>query len=609
MATIWAAFGKTLGNNKGSVQNFGIVGVTIATEELAKFVFFYCPCNYPFNKVYGSIFIWGPAVILLIAGYLANRRTWRLMTGLCNRTQGVGKRGKRIFHFIFIFLSIGVKAIIAPATWVVLAFLKGDYYACAKWPDPDDVVRARIRFNLKPSNDSLPRPCMFKYDPRKFDASEPEIIARDLRAESHAVGWFYVTIGMTLGVVIMLYKRCKENYSYEQRNYIDRYRSNEIELFEDTLDKKAKEQAQRIVEGYFTKPRAKEEWDQIAVINDKVTRSKRGRAIYSPLHKFVNKEIRAREDAEPIEDIVSDAAMKKVSVPKMENKSLKQGGGGTTIIPLVPLGGRKTKIVKKPPVELKTDAFVGSPDTKKSAEPKSAGPPPEAKPTTNTSKVEPKSEKPHVVPAVVIVDPTAPKDLVTHTKASVSSDQSQAVDSKSKSPQPSNQPQEPTTSSNLKETTSPKEDETGASSDNNALKDEDHEALPESQKLASGDAAKEHIPPAIPPPPRVENPTADNKHPSPVNSVTQEETFNGEESDLNQPKAAVMETSLGDFGGSVSREDLRLVESSSDDERAGTIVFEGQNMPECQEEPDGPSHEGYIPLLENGDDTQLLLDD
>ena len=49
-----------------------------------------------------------------------------------------------------------------------------------------------------------------------------------------------------------------------------RYREHEIELFEEQLDEKAKIQAERIVNGYFSKTRAKEEWDKIAVINDKV---------------------------------------------------------------------------------------------------------------------------------------------------------------------------------------------------------------------------------------------------------------------------------------------------------------------------------------------------
>ena len=49
-----------------------------------------------------------------------------------------------------------------------------------------------------------------------------------------------------------------------------RYREHEVELFEEQLDAKAKEQAERIVTGYFSKTRAKEDWDRIAVINDKV---------------------------------------------------------------------------------------------------------------------------------------------------------------------------------------------------------------------------------------------------------------------------------------------------------------------------------------------------
>ena len=32
-------------------------------------------------QTYGLSFILGPALVLLLAGYLANRRTWRLITG------------------------------------------------------------------------------------------------------------------------------------------------------------------------------------------------------------------------------------------------------------------------------------------------------------------------------------------------------------------------------------------------------------------------------------------------------------------------------------------------------------------------------------------------
>jgi len=328
MATVFASFGKVIGNNKGSVQNFGIVGITIATEEVAKFVFFYCPCNFPKNKVYGLSFILGPALILLLAGFLANRRTWRLITGLCHRTQGVGKGGKRIIHFIFIISQIGSKAIIAPATWFLLAMLKGDYYACAYWPSPyigTDETRSNL--HMPPQNNSnLPEPCEHHYDPKYFSHSlEAEIIARNLRAESHIIGWFFVCIGLLIGVFSMCFTKCRSRFSYEQSNYISRYREAEIEAFENSLSEKAAEQAKTIVEMFFSKPRDKLQWDQIAVINDKVRKSKRGRPIYSPLHNFVNKEMRKNDENVP--DLVGGSAIKKSELKQLNKKATDKNAG------------------------------------------------------------------------------------------------------------------------------------------------------------------------------------------------------------------------------------------------------------------------------------------
>lgn len=44
-----------------------------------------------------------------------------------------------------------------------------------------------------------------------------------------------------------------------------------MSYFDDTLDTKAEAQAKIIVDGFFKHPRSKEEWDQIASINDKVS--------------------------------------------------------------------------------------------------------------------------------------------------------------------------------------------------------------------------------------------------------------------------------------------------------------------------------------------------
>ena len=49
-----------------------------------------------------------------------------------------------------------------------------------------------------------------------------------------------------------------------------RYRSQEIEIFEDQLEAKAKAKAEDVVTQWFSQPRTKLDWDKIAVINDKV---------------------------------------------------------------------------------------------------------------------------------------------------------------------------------------------------------------------------------------------------------------------------------------------------------------------------------------------------
>ena len=49
-----------------------------------------------------------------------------------------------------------------------------------------------------------------------------------------------------------------------------RYRSQEIKIFEEHLEEKAKAKAEDVVTQWFSQPRTKLDWDKIAVINDKV---------------------------------------------------------------------------------------------------------------------------------------------------------------------------------------------------------------------------------------------------------------------------------------------------------------------------------------------------
>ena len=65
---------KGIGHYRQHSRNGFIVIVTIGFEELSKFLFFTCPCERPWNKTYGLLFMFGPAFLLWLVGILAQVR-------------------------------------------------------------------------------------------------------------------------------------------------------------------------------------------------------------------------------------------------------------------------------------------------------------------------------------------------------------------------------------------------------------------------------------------------------------------------------------------------------------------------------------------------------
>ena len=68
---IVSGIGEARQENGEHGKNSLIFIVTIGFEELSKFLFFSCPCDRPRNKVYGLLFMFGPAFILWLIGILA----------------------------------------------------------------------------------------------------------------------------------------------------------------------------------------------------------------------------------------------------------------------------------------------------------------------------------------------------------------------------------------------------------------------------------------------------------------------------------------------------------------------------------------------------------
>ena len=91
---------KGIGHYRQHSRNGFIVIVTIGFEELSKFLFFTCPCERPWNKTYGLLFMFGPAFLLWLVGILAQEGIFHVI--FCQLKLTVGS-----FLFCQLKLTVG----------------------------------------------------------------------------------------------------------------------------------------------------------------------------------------------------------------------------------------------------------------------------------------------------------------------------------------------------------------------------------------------------------------------------------------------------------------------------------------------------------------------
>ena len=60
-----------------------LIILTIGFEEFSSFMIFECPCDRRYNKLYGEIYMFVPAVLLFLFALLRQNLFWRLITGRC----------------------------------------------------------------------------------------------------------------------------------------------------------------------------------------------------------------------------------------------------------------------------------------------------------------------------------------------------------------------------------------------------------------------------------------------------------------------------------------------------------------------------------------------
>lgn len=120
---------KFLINQKTAIGYSFMALLTVGSERLFSVVAFKCPCSSE-NFMYGLVFLFAPALVLLVIGYFLNSRTWKLFTGCFLNPRKIFPKGNSC-RFFYVFGQITLHALIAPVMWLSVALLNGTFYECA----------------------------------------------------------------------------------------------------------------------------------------------------------------------------------------------------------------------------------------------------------------------------------------------------------------------------------------------------------------------------------------------------------------------------------------------------------------------------------------------
>ncbi|XP_019375606.1 PREDICTED: protein FAM26E isoform X4 [Gavialis gangeticus] len=120
---------KFLINQKTAIGYSFMALLTVGSERAFSVVAFKCPCSSE-NFTYGLVFLFAPALVLLVIGYFLNSRTWKLFTGCFLNPRKIFPKGNSC-RFFYVFGQITLHALIAPVMWLSVALLNGTFYECA----------------------------------------------------------------------------------------------------------------------------------------------------------------------------------------------------------------------------------------------------------------------------------------------------------------------------------------------------------------------------------------------------------------------------------------------------------------------------------------------
>ncbi|NXI46328.1 CAHM5 protein, partial [Galbula dea] len=234
-------------NQKTAIGYSFMALLTMGGERVFSLVAFRCPCSNE-NFRYGLVFLFSPAVVLLVIGYFLNSKTWRLFTGCCVNPRKIFPKGN-VGHFFYVFGEITLHALVAPVMWLSVALLNGTFYECAMsgLESPAYLKAVCNRKSEQCFGELHKVPCGKSSVP----FAESEELRGTLQAQSQVLGWCVIVTTALLSLLTTCCARCQSKVSHLQLMFWRVYAEKEKEQLEQIFQLYATKLSERNLKCFF----------------------------------------------------------------------------------------------------------------------------------------------------------------------------------------------------------------------------------------------------------------------------------------------------------------------------------------------------------------------
>ena len=241
---ILEAFKGAVQSNEVPLKTAVVTLVLHGVNEFLKDIVFSCPEeNF---KVYSSLFILGPSILLFCLALLASTPFWQAVTGCCL----LRCRGKKLL-LLKAKNSLFVSCL-PPVIWLVHAFVEEDYYVCAKL-GPLDTALAKA--NTTAQKDAVNK-----------EFSQAKIV-------SQIVAWALI-LGLVIvsTIFVTVYRLCLPVDPKLQGNFaFQEYEADKaVSLFNEKIKPLAEQDAKKLIDSLFEKHQDKKGEEQIKAIEEQL---------------------------------------------------------------------------------------------------------------------------------------------------------------------------------------------------------------------------------------------------------------------------------------------------------------------------------------------------